>query len=65
MFLAEHIDWSSLMTDVLKSLTRAEESLRMLHADRLAVSKASGHLVVARHTLMELERWCEKEKERS
>lgn len=57
-------DWSLLMTELLRSLTSAEESLRLLHADPLSRSKAVGHLIVARHALMELEEWCEDGKER-
>lgn len=63
LYKVPHEDWSGLMTDLLKSLTRAEGELRLLHTDFRHKHKAVGHLTVARHTLYQLEQWCSKEKE--
>ncbi len=53
-------DWSSLMTDVHNCLERAEEHLRLLHVNSSKYRLlAKGHLTVARHTLKQLEDWCD------
>ena len=51
-------DWSSIMTDLHKSLTRAEENLRLIGVNDKFRSQALCHLFVAKHTLFQLERWC-------
>ncbi len=51
-------DWSSLMSDLHRSLTRAEESLRLIHMNPEHRHFAKGHLMVARATLKLLEDWC-------
>ncbi len=52
-------DWSSLMTELERSLTRAEDELRLIHMDPKHRHLAKGHLTVARHTLKQLEDWCD------
>jgi hypothetical protein len=51
-------DWSSLMTDLQVSLTRAENELRLIHMDRGHKHKAVGYLITSRHILLQRERWC-------
>ena len=54
-------DWSSLMTDLQKSLTRAENELRLIHMDPKHKHLAVGHLIVVRAILTDLERWCHED----
>ena len=58
----EFTDWSSLMSDLQRSLTRVEESLRLLHMDPLYIHKARGNLIVSRAILKQLEDWCEDKR---
>ena len=51
-------DWSSLMTDLQVSLTRAENELRLIHMDKGHKHRAVGYLITSRHILLQLERWC-------
>jgi hypothetical protein len=54
-------DWSSLMTQLLGSLTKAEDELRLLHTDYGLSQKhrysAKAHLQMARGSLKQLEDW--------
>jgi hypothetical protein len=53
----EVTDWSSLMTDLHKSLTRAEDELRLIHMDVRHRHLAKGHLMVSKVILKQLEDW--------
>jgi hypothetical protein len=51
-------DWSELMSDLHKCLRRAEAELRLIHMSPKRGSAAAGHLMVARVTVSQLQRWC-------
>lgn len=51
-------DWSELMSDLHKCLRRAEDELRLIHMSPERASGAAGHLMVARVTVSQLQRWC-------
>jgi hypothetical protein len=57
----QRTDWSTLMTDLHKSLTKAENELRLLHTDYGIEQKhrhsAKAHLQMARGSLKQLEDW--------
>ncbi len=51
-------DWSELMSDALRALTRAEKELTLVHMDAQARHRAVGHLIVARAVIIQIEEWC-------
>ena len=52
------VDWSTLMTELLRYLGKAEEDLRLQHVDIEYVRQARSKLVSARRTVILLEEWC-------
>lgn len=54
-------DWSSLMTDLHKSLTRAENELRLIHMNPRHKHLAKGYLTTSRVILKQLEDWCDED----
>ena len=52
-------DWSSLLSQVLESLGKAEDELRLVHMSDLRRVSAHRHIVEASKKLKRLEVWCE------
>ena len=51
-------DWSELMSDLHRSLTRAENELRLIHMGPEHKHLAVGHLMLSGVIVSQLQRWC-------